>query len=57
MPEFLQAAPQDQNSAIARVADDLGTQNALTPLGRPNIDYQCSRDQDLTLGEAVRRTG
>jgi len=55
--EFLQAAPEDQNAAIASVADELGTSNALTPLGRPNIDYQCSRNQDLTLGEAVRRTG
>lgn len=55
--EFLQATPQDQNAAVARVADELGAKDALTPLGRPNIDYVCAGDQDRTLGEAVRLTG
>jgi len=55
--DFLQAPLEDQNAAIAQVSDDLGTRNALTPLGRPNIDYLCSRDQDRTLGEVVERTG
>lgn len=55
--EFLQAPGNEQNAAIARVADELGARNALTPLGRPNIDYLCSQNQDLTLGEAVRLTG
>lgn len=55
--EFLQASPEEQNAAIARVSDALGTKNGLTPLGRPNISYLCARDQDRTLGQAVRRTG
>ncbi len=55
--DFLQASIEDQNAAIAQVADELGTRSALTPLGRPNIDYLCSRDQDRTLGEAVEMTG
>lgn len=55
--DFLQAAGDDQNSAIARIADDIGARNALTPLGRPNIDYLCSNNQDRTLGEVVKATG
>ncbi|HMS71741.1 MAG TPA: hypothetical protein PKB03_01785 [Baekduia sp.] len=55
--DFLQASADEQNKAIAQVADELGTQNALTPLGRPNIDYLCSNDQDRTLGQAVKMTG
>jgi hypothetical protein len=55
--DFLQAPVAEQNAAIARVADELGTRNALTPLGRPNIDYLCSTDQDRTLGEVVEATG
>jgi len=55
--DFLQAPADEQNAAIARVADEQGTNNALTPLGRPNIDYLCSGDQDRTLGDAVRLTG
>jgi hypothetical protein len=55
--DFLQASYEDQNAAIARVADELGTENSLTPLGRPNIDYLCTGDQDRTLGEAVKATG
>lgn len=55
--DFLQATVQDQNAALAQVADELGARDALTPLGRPNIDYLCSRDQDRTLGEVVEMTG
>jgi hypothetical protein len=55
--EFLQAAREEQDAAIARIADEIGARDALTPLGRPNIDYLCSRDQDRTLGEAVELTG
>jgi hypothetical protein len=55
--DFLQATRDDQDAAIARVADEFGTGNALTPLGRPNIDYVCSMDQDRTLGQAVQMTG
>lgn len=55
--DFLQATRDDQNAAIARVADEVGARDALTPLGRPNIDYLCSQDQDLTLGDAVESTG
>lgn len=55
--EFLQAPLDEQNAAVARVADELGAEDAVTPLGRPNIDYLCSQNQDMTLGEAVRLTG
>lgn len=55
--EFLQADSEEQNSALARVADEKGAKNTLTPLGRPNINYLCSRDQDRTVGEVVESTG
>lgn len=55
--DFLQAPIDEQNAAVARVADNLGADDAMTPLGRPNIDYICSQDQDRTLGEAVEATG
>ncbi|HEX2419539.1 MAG TPA: hypothetical protein VHJ83_15675 [Micromonosporaceae bacterium] len=55
--EFLQQPRNVQDAAIARISDELGTREAMTPLGRPNIDYLCSQDQDLTLGEAIRMTG
>lgn len=55
--EFLQAPLDEQNAAVARVADEVGAQDAVTPLGRPNVDYLCAQDQDMTLGEAVRQTG
>lgn len=55
--DFLQATTDEQNAAIARVADSLGATDALTPLGRPNINYLCSQDQDRTLGDAVKGTG
>lgn len=55
--EFLQAPRDEQDAAIARVSDDIDARNALTPLGRPNIDYLCSQDQDKTLGKVVEQTG
>lgn len=55
--EFLQEPRDVQNAAIARVSDELGAGGALTPLGRPNIDFLCANDQDRTLGDVVESTG
>lgn len=55
--DFLEASPADQDAAVRSIAVDEGAQNAVTPLGRPNIDYLCAGNPDTTLGEAVRMTG
>jgi hypothetical protein len=55
--DFLQATPQDQDAAVSQVASDLRAGNALTPLGRPNIDYLCANDPTMTLGAAVKSSG
>lgn len=55
--DFMQAAPADQDAAVDQVASEAGAANAVTPLGRPNVDYLCTQDPEMTLGEAVELTG
>lgn len=55
--EFMNASPEEQNSAVSRVASEYGAGNAVTPLGRPNINYLCAKFPEWTLGEVVQRTG
>jgi len=54
---FLKAPRSAQDAAVSSVASDLRAGNAVTPLGRPNIDYICANAPDKTLGDAVRATG
>lgn len=55
--DFLHASPSDQDAAVSKVASDLHAANAVTPLGRPNINYICAGNPDTTLGQAVKATG
>lgn len=55
--EFLHASLQDQDAAVFRVASDMRAGNAVTPLGRPNVNYICANAPDKTLGDVVRQTG
>lgn len=55
--DFLAASPQDQDAAVRKVAAQYHAGNALTPLGRPNIDYLCGNHPKMTLGTAIRDTG
>ena len=55
--DFLHAPLADQDAAVSQVASDLGAANAVTPLGRPNINYLCASEPDMTLEDAVRHTG
>lgn len=55
--DFLKAPIEDQNEAVSSIAADTGAANAVTPLGRPNINYICANSPDKTLGYAVERTG
>jgi hypothetical protein len=54
---FLKATQTAQDAAVSSVAADLHAGNAVTPLGRPNINYICANHPDMTLGDAVRATG
>lgn len=47
----------DQDAAVSKIAAELQAPNAVTPLGRPNIDYLCTNNQSMTLGEAIAKTG
>lgn len=55
--DFLNAPIEDQDEAVSSIAADVGAGNAVTPLGRPNIDYICANNPDETLGEAIEATG
>jgi len=55
--DFLNASPTDQVSAIDKIAAQEHAPNSTTPLGQPNIGYLCAGDPNMTLGEAIRRTG
>jgi hypothetical protein len=54
---FLNASQQQQDDGVSSVASELQAGNAVTPLGRPNINYICAHHPDMTLGDAVRATG
>lgn len=55
--DFLNASVEDQDQAVSSIAGDLEAANAVTPLGRPNVNYLCANDPDKTLGEAIEATG
>jgi hypothetical protein len=55
--DFLSTSPQDQDAAVRKVAARYHAGNALTPVGRPNIDYLCGNHPKMTLGTAIRDTG
>lgn len=54
--DFMAAGIDEQNTAIAQIAVDEHSPDAVTPLGRPNIDYLCAQDGSMTLGRAVALT-
>lgn len=54
--EYLQTSSDEQDAAIARVAEDLDADGVVGPLGSANVDYLCGNDPDMTLGEAVQST-
>ena len=55
--DFLAASPTEQDEAVNRIAGELAAGNAVTPLGRPNVNYICANNPDETLGEAIEATG
>lgn len=55
--DFLNAAPQDQDTAVSKLAGDLHAPDAVTPLGRPNVNYMCANEPNMTLGDAISKTG
>lgn len=55
--DFLNASASEQDAAVNRIAADLHAGNAVTPLGRPNINYLCANAPGMTLGTAIQHTG
>ena len=55
--DYMTAPRSQQDSVVSALASELGAANAVTPLGRPNVDYLCAGDGTLPLREAVSRTG
>jgi hypothetical protein len=55
--DYLNASSQDQNAAVDSIAGQLHASNAVTPLGRPNIDYLCAQEPTATLGQVIQQTG
>jgi hypothetical protein len=55
--DFMNASPQDQDQAVSQLASQLHAPDAVTPLGRPNIDYLCTNEPNDTLGWAISHTG
>lgn len=55
--DFLNASVDEQNALVSQVAAEIGAANAVTPLGRPNVDYLCVQSPDMAVGEAIQLTG
>jgi hypothetical protein len=55
--DFLSASTQDQDAAVSKLAGELHAPDAVTPLGRPNVNYLCANEPNMTLGDAVSKTG
>lgn len=55
--DYMDASRSAQNDAVSKLAGELNAPSAVTPLGRPNIDYLCAGHPEWTLGDVVRRSG
>lgn len=55
--DYLSSPKQVQDSAVSRIAGEKHAGNAVTPLGRPNIDYLCANNTNMTLGQVIEATG
>jgi hypothetical protein len=55
--DYLAASADDRSAALARAAEERGIGGASSPLGSANVDYICSQDPDVPLGDAVAGSG
>ncbi len=55
--DFMNADSASRDEAVRKVATEKGAGNAVTPLGRPNVDYMCVNNPSKTLGWAIEKTG
>lgn len=51
--EFMKLDQSTRDQAVNTVATQLGNPDAVTPLGRPNVEYLCAQDPSLTLGKVI----
>ncbi len=47
---FMTRTQTDRDNAVVRIASERHDPDATTPLGRPNVEFQCSTRPDATLG-------
>lgn len=53
--EYLQASSQDQEQAVSKLVSQLHAEaSLLTPLGFPEVAYQCGSNPDETLVNVIR---
>ncbi|HWT92523.1 MAG TPA: hypothetical protein VN238_05975 [Solirubrobacteraceae bacterium] len=55
--DYLAASADDRSAALAQAAEKRGIGGASSPLGSANVDYICSQDPDVRLGDAVAGSG
>jgi len=48
--DFLSASPQDQQTAVEKLAAQYDKPDYATPLGEPDVPYYCSGNPSATLG-------
>lgn len=53
--DFMAASPEDQASAISKLATEFDAPDLATPLGSPNVSYTCSSNPDTSLEEVFSR--
>ncbi len=51
--EFMQQSASVRDDAVNRVGAERGNSMAVTPLGRPNVEYLCAQQPDWTLGHVI----
>jgi hypothetical protein len=55
--DFLQASQDDQNAAVAKVAEQRNVSDVQSPLVRPNVEFTCGNSPTESLGDAVAHSG
>lgn len=52
--DFLAASQTDRDEVVLRLAAEYHNPGVTTPLGRPDVEFNCTEKPDLLLGDVVR---
>ena len=55
--DFMALPDRERDSTVRELATDLDVPDAVTPLGRPNVEYHCTQDPSMTVAESVKLIG